>query len=618
MVKSISWLRSCRPLRFLAWVTLPLFPLVCLFTMDLMNFGGQAAYVRQFAENFPGALTFELLLMALLSAVLLLACRHAAVAAGILGAVSLICSYVNFTKSALNGDNFMPQDILMLSHAGNLTSFISGSLPRAFWLLTAFLLAWIFFLAVVGIALPLKARYRLPAALLLILCAWFPCSNIDKADVLLNKFGMSVFDSALQSSNYDANGFVGAFTVNLLSLNVPEPEGYSRQRVEEFLSGYQSAPAAEDAEAFDVIVILSESFFDARILDGVTFSKNPLSNYDRLLKHKRCYSGSLYTTAIGGGTIRPEFGVLTGLTCDYIPSVPTPYRYISQDISTYVSNYRDAGYNTVAIHPYNKQFYSRDNAYGNIGFDRFYGQDEMTQMVYAEYKRGYVTDESTLRAIQKCVDESDRPTFLFAITMQNHQPYNGIDPSLMQVEVSSDRLSEPALTALTTYTQGLYDADQMLGSLAEWIDRRERPTVLVFFGDHMPTLGSNLLAYNESGLFHSWDGLTQEELLKMYATPFLVYSNRRLDGGLFEQNTGNTISDYNLLNAVAVSTGFSRTAYMNLLLDFYRATPIYNVRLGMDLTETTRPFANAMEYITYDRVFGENYSGQSVDTKGKR
>jgi len=617
MSELLMKLRSCRWVRILMWLTLPVFPLLCLFTMDLMNFGGHMSYVVRFAQDFPGALVFEVIVTALLCALLLLVCRRTAAACGILGAITLICSYVNFTKVALNGDHFTPQDILMLSNAGDLTGFISGTLPPLFWLCGAAIVLWVAALALVGTALPLSRKVRLPAAVLLAVCAWMPCSNIDKADVMLGKFGMSVFDSALQSSNYNANGFVGAFTVNLLSLNVQEPEGYSQALIEDCLSGYETTPAAEEAQPFDVVVVLSESFFDARILDGVTFSENPLKNYDRLRKSNRCYSGDLYTTAIGGGTVRPEFSMLTGLTCDYIPSVPTPYRYIDRDISTYVSNYRDAGYNTIAVHPYNKKFYSRDSAYGHIGFDQFYGQDEMTQAVYSEYKRGYVTDESTTHAIRKFVDESESPAFLFAITMQNHQPYGGIDPSLIQVEVSSDRLSEPALTALTTYTQGLYDADRMLGDLAKWVDQRERPTVLVFFGDHMPTLGSNYLAYNESGLFNSWDGMTQEELLTMFATPFLIYSNRKLDPGLFTGNTDNRISDYHLLNAVALSTGFSRTPYMNLLLDFHAVTPIYNVRLGMERTDAIAPFARAMEHITYDRVFGENHSAQPADTSGK-
>ena len=605
----LSRLRSNLALRILCWCSLPLFPLFCLFVMDYMNFSGHLSYVLQYMQNFPGAVLFESLVVLLVFGVLLLVCRRAALAAGIFGVVSLICAYVNYTKVALNGDHFFPQDVLMLSNAGELTSFISGDLPRWFFLGAAVVLLWIAALGIMQLRLPLRWFVRLPAALVVCLCAWLPCSNIDRADALLGRFGMSIFDSALQSSNYNANGFVGAFTINLLSINVQEPEGYSQQLVEGYLEGYEATPAQEGAEDFDVIVILSESFFDARILDEVTFSQDPLTNYDRLLESERCYSGKLYTTAIGGGTVRPEFGVLTGLTTDYVPSVATPYWYVSQDFSTYVSNYQDAGYHTIALHPYNKKFYSRDSAYGHLGFDEFLGLDEISQLVEVEYKRGYATDESTLRAIQACMDGSDEPTFLFAITMQNHQPYEGIDPELVQVEVTSDRLSESALTALSTYTQGLYDADQMLGELAEWIDGRERPTVLVFFGDHMPTLGSNYLAYNESGLFNSLDGLDHEELMTMYSTPFLIYSNRELDSGLFQSNTDNMISDYNLLNAVAEATGFGRTPYMNLLLDFYQVTPVYNVRLGMEVMERIDYFAGAMEYITYDRVFGKNYTG---------
>ena len=606
---AVTVLRSRAFPRVLAWIFVPVFALLCLFLLDFMNFSGHFTLLRTFWQNFPGAVCFEVLVITLLTVLLLLLCRRVWLAALLLGLTSVVCSYVNYTKVALNGDYFTPQDISMVSHAGELSQFISGDLPGFFWLLCLILAVFVVFFVLTDIRLPLRWFIRLPAAVLIAALAWLPCSNIDRADVMLSKFNMSVFDSALQSSNYSANGFVGAFTINCLSLNVQEPEGYDAETVTAMLANYSAVPADEDAEQFDVIVILSESFFDVRILPGTEFSKNPLPNYDRLLRNSRTISGSLYTTAIGGGTVRPEFGVLTGLTCDYIPSVPTPYRYVSQPISTYVSNYKDAGYTTVAMHPYNKHFYSRSSAYGNVGFDQFWGQDEIANTIYAEYKRGFVTDESTLRAITHCADTTEGPVFLFAITMQNHQPYDGIDPSLMQIEVKNDKLSAPALTALTTYTQGLYDADKMLGDLAKWIDRREKPTVLVFFGDHMPTLGSNYLAYNESGLFNSYDGLDADELARMYSTPFLIYSNRKLDTGLLPARRNNHLSDYNLLNTVALSTGMARTPYMELLRDFCSVTPIYNVRLGMELTEEIAPFAKSMEYITYDRVFGKNYTG---------
>ncbi len=605
----LTVLRTRKLPRVLAWVGLPFFCILCLMLMDYMNFSGHGMLLIGFWRNFPGSLCFEVLVMAFLTVVLLLLCRRVWIVTTVLGLTSVVCSYVNFTKVALNGDYFTPQDISMVTHAGELSQFLSGDLPALFWVSCLILLLWTVYSALTDIRLPLRWFVRLPAAVLLCVLAWIPCSNIDRADVMLNKFNMSIFDSALQSSNYNANGFVGAFTINFLSLNVQQPQGYDADTVQTMLADYSAVPADENAELFDVIVILSESFFDARTLPGTTFSQNPLPNYDRLLEHPNTISGSLYTTAIGGGTVRPEFGVLTGLTCDYVPSIPTPYRYVSHPISTYVSNYRDAGYTTVAMHPYNKHFYARSSAYDDIGFDQFWGQEEIADTVYTEHKRGFITDETTLRAITHCADNTQEPLFLFAITMQNHQPYDGIDPALMQVEVENDLLSEPALTALTTYTQGLHDADKMLGALAEWIDARQRPTLLVFFGDHLPTLGSNYLAYTESGLFTTYDGLSAEELSKMYSTPFLIYSNRQLDTGLFDSRTGNRISDYNLLNTVALSTGMARTPYMELLRDFYSVTPIYNVRLGMELTESIAPFARSMEHITYDRVFGKNHTG---------
>ena len=148
----------------------------------------------------------------------------------------------------------------------------------------------------------------------------------------------------------------------------------------------------------------------------------------------------------------------------------------------------------------------------------------------------------------------------------------------------------------------------MLGSLTEWVDSRERPTVLLFFGDHLPTLGSNFAAYNETGFANTNDGVSTENRQLLYSTPFLIYSNRDLEGGLLESRAGNQISDYNLLNSLARSTGMARTPYMELLADFYHNVPFYNNRLLLPLSQEDAFFPRAMEQITYDRVLGEGWS----------
>jgi phosphoglycerol transferase MdoB-like AlkP superfamily enzyme len=595
-------------LRVLAWAVAVLFPLPCLLLMDYMNYSGQLEQLQSFWEKHPGSVLFSALVLSFLYILLCLLFGTFWPSAFLLGLTSVVCAYVNYTKVALNGDNFYPQDLGMLSQAGDLTSFLSGGQPRWFWPGAALLLVCVLLLFVTRLSLPLPFFFRWSLAGLLVLLAHLSVCTPERTQALLGKFGMSSFDSALQSSNYSANGFVGAFTLNLLNLGIHPPAGYSQSTMEALLSDYTSVPMDLDSPYYDVVVVLSESFFDPRVLPDVTFSSNPLTHYDQLLEDPNCQSGMLYTTAVGGGTVRPEFSILTGLTTDYLPNVTTPYWYVQQEVSSYVSNYQKAGYHTVALHPYDKKFYSRQSAYPLLGFDAFYGQDEFSQFAELTWKRNYISDHTTTQAIQTVVDASEEPIFLFAITMENHQPYNALPAQEISIQVQAPHLSSEALTPLTTYVQGLYDADQMLGELVDWMNQRERPTVLVFFGDHLPTLGANHLAYQESGLIDTTDGLDSEELQFLYSTPFLIYSNRTLSPGLLPSQQGNQLSDYNLLNTLAHSTGMARTPYMELLAQFFQVTPYYNIRLGLPETQAISSFTQAMELVTYDRLLGEQWS----------
>ncbi len=604
----LSLLRQCVPLRVMAWLSLPCFPLFCLFVMDYMNYGANLHRLQEHWERFPNPTRFEILVVLFLFCVLTLVLRRAWLSALAFGGLSLVCAYVNYMKAALNGDNFYPQDLAMVSQAGDLTSFVSGNVPRWFWLGAAVILLWILGFWLLSTSLPRPFLWRWSAAALLVLAAYTATCTPAKAERLLNRFDMSSFDSALQSSNYDANGFLGAFTVNVLGMRVSPPEGYSRQDLEQLLASYSASPAEPGAEAFDVVVVLSESFFDPRILPGVSFSENPLTNYDRLLDSPGCYSGMLYTTALGGGTVRPEFALLTGLTTDYLPNVTTPYWFVTKELPSYISHFKEAGYTALALHPYNEKFYSRNTAYPHLGFDDFYSEPDMYELTEVVSRRGYVSDQSTAQVMKDLMDRQEGPAFLFTITMENHQPYTALPEEEILISVDCPALSQPAHTALSTYTQGLYDADQMLGNLAGWIDQRERPTVLLFFGDHLPTLGPNYMAYNETGFVNTGDGLTSEERQKLYSTPFLIYSNRELSGGLLPGHRDNQISDYNLLNSLIRSIGMPTTPYMELLADFYRAVPYYNIRLELPVGQAVTEFTRAMRLITYDRVLGHGWS----------
>lgn len=270
-------------------------------------------------RNHPLQHLFGFLVMIALFAVLLLLCKKAALTCGFLGLVTCIFSYINYMKVTLNGDHFFPRDFSMVGSTGELVKFISGDLPVWFYLGVIATILWIAVLAIMKTQISLRWYIRIPSALVFALCVVLLFSNTSSSAKILNKFDLYFENSMLQQSNYKANGFVSAFMLNLFSMNMEEPENYSEVTITSLLDGYTYTEGI--GPKYDVIVVLSESFFDVRNLSGVTFSENPLKNYDRTLSGNNCFSGNIVTTAYGGGTARPEFNILTGLTTDYLPPV---------------------------------------------------------------------------------------------------------------------------------------------------------------------------------------------------------------------------------------------------------------------------------------------------------
>ena len=78
---------------------------------------------------------------------------------------------------------------------------------------------------------------------------------------------------------------------------------------------------------------------------------------------------------------------------------------------------------------------------------------------------------------------------------------------------------------LSVYLRGVKDTAAMVSELANYLDRQEEPTLLVFFGDHLPNLGQNFQAYRELGLPIGLND-TPQHTLDAYKTPFLLYANK--------------------------------------------------------------------------------------------
>ena len=592
-------------LRILALVSLPFFALFCFFVLEYMNFGADLHRTLEFFTTRPSAV-FGAIVMLLLFLLLLLIFRKAFIAAGVLGFFSLLAAYVNYVKILTNGDHFFPRDIAMVSNAPYLVSFISGDLPRWYFLAIFTILLWVLFFWYIKAEIRLSWKFRLPSATLIMLAVMLTFSTPARTEETLGRFTMGFFNAHFQITNYMQNGFVGAFAVNILAMNVDRPPDYSEENIIALLDDFTHTQA--NTPYFDVILVLSESFFDLRMLD-VAFSENPLPNFDRLIETEGTVSGLVYTSALFGGTIRPEFEILTGLSTDFLPGGSIPYELLRRPMPTFVSHYRDFGYHTAAIHPFRARFYNRDVAYPLLGFNEFLGYEQLRERFPLDYVGAFVSDESLMEPTTYFLDNTDDPLFLFIITMQGHQPFDPLAPEELHIEVTSDSLSPDTLETVTSFTRDAHDADRFLGFLADAIDARERPTVLLFFGDHLPNLGANHVAFVESGLLANPEAAhTPEGRHILFSTPFLIYANRPLDLGVFDDYTDNHISIYYLFPALALMTDFHRTPFMNLLLDHHTHVPIHSERLMMEETPDILRLMHMQRLMTYDRLVGNLYS----------
>lgn len=270
------------------------------------------------------------------------------------------------------------------------------------------------------------------------------------------------------------------------------------------LREHMAAAAENRRQTPDIVVVQSESFFDPSVirgLEGDTFAPN----LHRLAEHAS--SGQLHVPTFGGGTIRTEFEVLTGLSLRYFPAMQFPYLQMHSGVMPgMVRTLRSHGYETIAVHGNDAGFWNRTAAFKSLGFDRFVSQPDFPKNFPRDGE--YMADSAMTDEIMSQLKDDGPPRFVFAISMEAHGPYDkspNIDTAERDAIPVPDGISDDAKLQLRNYVYHMRHADAELGRLADLLKKRERPTLLLFYGDHLPALtetyakagftsGANMLA----------------------------------------------------------------------------------------------------------------------------
>lgn len=266
---------------------------------------------------------------------------------------------------------------------------------------------------------------------------------------------------------------------------------------QETLAGYVSSQRAElhklasrplPRELPDIILVQSEALFDPGRLRGLE-SRDYLPAFRAL--QERGMHGDLRVPTFGGGTIRTEFEVLTGYPLAAFPHVQYPYYGLTDRPlpNALPAQLRDVGYRTLLVHPYEADFWNRDSAMRRLGIDEM--QFQYDHAFETAARRGpYISDEATFDAVLRLMRE-DKPQFVFVITMENHSPWRDRRniPTAERDSIPVPRgLDAETQTALQSYLLHLRHGDAALGEFAEALLARPRPTLLLVYGDHLPSL----------------------------------------------------------------------------------------------------------------------------------
>lgn len=386
----------------------------------------------------------------------------------------------------------------------------------------------------------------------------------------------------LHSDRYQANGLMYSFSYWSQFHFGFSNENYDSKRAQELVDARPEQMIPE-GKKIHVITILLESFKDfspEALPSTLQMTEDPYVPFHQLMQ--QCYGGTMISDVYGGGTINIETAVLSGL-------YKQP-NYINHPGWTNVHYLRQNGYSTVAMHPNDGYFYSRHDRYPNEGFQNFL----YTQNHYHNSLSTYMKDADLLNDTLDVFDryKKNGPLFFYLATMEGHGPYNVSSINEREWFPYQEGTSRRAYNMLNNYFSTLYNTGQALLDFTTALDQEEEPVVVVFFGDHSPSVEPG--GYDILGL-KAPDGTVQAKL-NNYATPYGIWGNqaaKTLTGQSFTGQAPTIDPQMMLSNVLYRYLGWKGSA-----------NDQYMQELGESLTSQKRDFwhVDGQSTVTYPRT----------------
>ena len=439
--------------------------------------------------------------------------------------------------------------------------------------------------------------------------------------------GLPVTTHAAQDSNilasyfsniaqgYSDYGFVYGFSTSVVGRGMNKPEDYSQETIEAIETLVDSASPATTVtpeNAPNVICVLLESFTDPYDINFLNMSEDPVPNFHAL--EQNFSTGYLTVPVVGAGTANTEFEVLTGMSMQYFGTGEYPYKTILKetDCESIASNLSKLGYGTHVVHNNTATFYSRNNAFSMMGFDTFTSKELMNITSFTPTE-SWPTDDVLVQETVKAMDATEgQSDFVYTITVEGHGDY----PSEKVLENPAITVTGGADESLNNqweyYVNMLHEVDDFIGDLVSAVDRRGEDAIIVFFGDHLPTLGltdedmksgsifkTKYITWNNMGLAKEDADLTAYQLLAQTMDQVGIH-----EGTMFRYHQTQTDSETYL-------SGLDNLQY-DLLYGkryaYHGEDPYPATDLVMDVEDVTITSVRKNTYSNTLTVYGDNFT----------
>lgn len=381
---------------------------------------------------------------------------------------------------------------------------------------------------------------------------------------------------------YEDYGLPYCFSASLFNTGISEPNGYTKKamaKIDKDGELNQTATSRSSDELPNIIVVQLESYFDVANAEFFTTSEDACPNLHNL--YQNYSNGYFKVPSVGAGTANTEFEVLTGMNLRYFGPGEYPYKTYSKKHPTEsaATALASLGYGTHALHDNTGNFYSRANVFNNMGFDTFTSKEFMNVLQTTE--NGWAKDEILTHHIMETMDTTKQEDFVFTVSVQGHGNY----PETQVIEnpkIKVEGIEDEALkNKWEYYVNQVYEMDQFVGDLIKAVEERNEPSVVVFYGDHLPTMG-----------------LKAEDLKSryLYNTNYVIWDNIGL------QKHDKNIPAYQLMSEV-----------LNRL-DIHSGT-VFNYH---QQRKGTKNYLSDLELLQYDILYGKQYvyNGKAPITEG--